>query len=600
MPFTPEAGSQTTWLSEGDLRRIAIAARSLLPTIVPASEVPTVDGELAAALTLPTGRAKIRLLRALGQSHPALGDWYRNEVRKRQGHGRPHTEPRPPGPIEIRGPGSDDDRGREPARRFLAAEVPDQIRPGEWFSVLVSVDVVMPGNAWSAAFDLDVPPAGLDLVVVVSAPPGLQADGALTNQLHVPADGGSGPIRFGFRASAAGAYQLIVRLFRGGTPVGELQWEVIASESVKESVVRTNWSPIKRLAADPGEMTLVVDRTDHGRYRLQLMGRENFPAVESERLTGDSGQEVSHLADELGLLATGTSTYRGPARLSRLENLGMHLWRKAVPETIREQFWQEHDRISAFTVQTDTDPVPWELMYPLDGQHDQGFLAEQFPVLRRATGQSGTHRIRLRKAAFVVPPGSPTNAREEVARIRALLGESISMQDVSEYQELDELLTKPAQVPGLLHFSCHNQFRDGSGARIQLTGAPFEPQDLARAVGSQTLLSRAPLVFVNACRSAGQTPNWTQLTSWASEFISAGAGAFVGSLWDVRSSAAAEFAECFYDALVIQNLSLGEAVLTSRMTGKAAAKDGDPTWLAYTVYGSPAARIGRTRPTIRR
>ena len=49
------------------------------------------------------------------------------------------------------------------------------------------------------------------------------------------------------------------------------------------------------------------------------------------------------------------------------------------------------------------------------------------------------------------------------------------------------------------------------------------------------------------------------------------------------------FADAFYDHLVRERLPLGEASMKARR----AIRDhgGDPTWLAYAVYGSPAARV---------
>lgn len=72
--------------------------------------------------------------------------------------------------------------------------------------------------------------------------------------------------------------------------------------------------------------------------------------------------------------------------------------------------------------------------------------------------------------------------------------------------------------------------------------------------------------------------------------MGAGAGAFTGSLWAVRSSSARMFAEEFYRVLVRGRQSLGTASLQARQA--IAADEGDPTWLAYTVYGNPAASFG--------
>jgi hypothetical protein len=105
--------------------------------------------------------------------------------------------------------------------------------------------------------------------------------------------------------------------------------------------------------------------------------------------------------------------------------LGIDLWAKAVPKAVQEQFWAQAGRIKMFTIAADHDVIPWELLYPLNGGNDNGFLAEQFPVVRRAYGTPRVATLAIGSAAYVVPPASPTNALEEVNAIRALLGPGI-------------------------------------------------------------------------------------------------------------------------------------------------------------------------------
>jgi CHAT domain-containing protein len=146
-------------------------------------------------------------------------------------------------------------------------------------------------------------------------------------------------------------------------------------------------------------------------------------------------------------------------------------------------------------------------------------------------------------------------------------------------------------VPGLLHFACHNAFKDDVGSSIMLDGGPWTPSDLAVAVQLKAMADASPLVFFNACRSAGEAAWLSEMAGWAKQFINAGAGAFIGSLWAVRSSTARTFAETFYQAFVRDGEPLGAASLHARHA--IADEDGDPTWLAYTVYGNPAALAAR-------
>lgn len=123
---------------------------------------------------------------------------------------------------------------------------------------------------------------------------------------------------------------------------------------------------------------------------------------------------------------------------------------------------------------------------------------------------------------------------------------------------------------------------------------PFTPMLLASARLTTVLAPRRPLVFINACRSSGEVFEYTRPTGWAKGFMAAGAGAFIGTLWTVRSSTAREFAEAFYTSLVSDGTPLGEAARQARLAVRRDSED--PTWLAYTVYGDPAATVTPAAP----
>ena len=73
----------------------------------------------------------------------------------------------------------------------------------------------------------------------------------------------------------------------------------------------------------------------------------------------------------------------------------------------------------------------------------------------------------------------------------------------------------------------------------------------------------------------------------ANRLISAGAGLFVAPLWKVNDYFALKFAQTFYEEL-FNGKTVAEAVHSSRLAAKVA---GDSTWLAYSVYAHPNAKI---------
>jgi CHAT domain-containing protein len=177
-------------------------------------------------------------------------------------------------------------------------------------------------------------------------------------------------------------------------------------------------------------------------------------------------------------------------------------------------------------------------------------------------------------------------AQAEIDATRAILAPG---------QPADEVLT--ARRPlldliksgdfGVLHFACHNRFEPDDGASITFDQGLFRPTDLVDARTDMTLASSAPVVFINTCRSAGAATRYSQLDSWALGFLEAGAAVFIGSMWAVEDTRARAFATELYTGLQ-RGDSLGEVVVAARKA--AASGDGDPTWLAYTVYGDAGAR----------
>jgi hypothetical protein len=604
-------------MDEAELRRLAEAFRAILgDRIRDPAEAARLDTELADALALPEGQAKAAL-RAVLSSHPATrafmreqgsagGTGWRLPPSPPMGRGPGDPAPSGPAPEELRddtgvangdrsipGPAPAPPAATPPAGRHLAVDLPERAPAGSRITLLVRITLATPSQGASAQLrPMDVPPEGREVTITVSAP-GLAPQGDLEQDVRVPQAADSDPVRFSFRVDRVGLHTVTVRAFAGGTFVGEhaVQISVEVGAALEEGP--TQIAAMGALASEPGEVTLQVSMTDDDRYSFQLIGEALFPVELSRRLAGNPSDVVDAIAGELRAMAAGTSPFTTPALIrNRLQNLGVQLWADAVPEAIRRQYWDQAGSIRSFTVASDMDTIPWELLYPVDGDNDNGFLVEQFPVVRRVYGQGRTRRLPLASAAYVVPPNSPGNARDEVELVRAVLGDAIADQGVLD--RLDQMVALLEQAPSVLHFACHNQFNQATGSVVNLDGGPFRPGDLAMAVQRRGLAAASPLVFFNACRTAGEIDGFVQLMGWAKQFMAAGAGAFLGSLWAVRSSSARTFADAFYQAFVTRHQPLGVASLQARQA--IATDDGDPTWLAYTVYGNPAATIGSEGP----
>jgi hypothetical protein len=588
-------------MQESRLREVATQARPLLAAILEGDEllIATIGAALDAALARPVGSALMELLAALAMDS-RLHRW----AQARLGPAAESVDRLPPRETgtkmlgaEIRdGEGSFEviDRGvpsiaADPAKqrsRFLHAQTQERVQAGRTLAVRVSIERTSRATAATALRPFVVPPDGAVVRVTVSAPD-FRANGDLQAELLVPVDGDSDPHLFELTAGSVGLYPIRVEAFRGGTFLGVLTLTVSVELDVAPTEGPVRVAEVATDAFEPGEVTLTVERSA-GNYRFQLLGSSMYEPVTAAM--GDPTAEVSQLAAELKAMAADRSPYRDPEQVrERLKQLGVALWAAAVPPVVQEQYWEQAGRIRMFTIAAAKDSIPFELLYPLNGNNDAGFLAERFPVLRRAYSRPRVLTLPMGSAAYVVPAGSPADALTEVTAIQQRLANR--MADRGVLSSLDTVRKLVQDSPGVIHFACHNAFTDTDGSSIALDGGPWKPSDLAVAGQQVALGAASPLVFLNACRTAGASRWFSQMNGWAEAFVRAGAGAFIGSLWAVRSSSACTFATEFYRQFLDLGKPLGEASLLARQA--IMAEGGDPTWLAYTVYGSPVARAAQ-------
>ena len=488
------------------------------------------------------------------------------------------SPPAPPGPAF--GPGSD---LAQNGRRYLRGQCPENIPVGEPFSLLVSIVLAGPPNTQLKPFSIG--PTGSNVLLVLYAP-GFRVLSHQRLTVRVPPDANSEPVMFELRADAPGPRSVSLTAWLHGSYLGELVIDITAGHGRPHGEDR---DVLAEIATEPieGAVSLVV-RFDpsHNAYRFEFRDEDNPDEVTSN-LAYEPGPRVEQLISTLDALAKDRIGYSAAQTRDYLINSGAALWRELVPARLREQFWERQHRIRQLTILADRDVVPWELLYPKDPGHDAGFLVEQFPVTRAIFGHRPARSMRLRPARFVLPEGSPPEAQTEIEELRKLI--DLEQPVGSIITALTPLLDLIRGGDfGLLHFACHNNFDPSDGSSITLDERPFTPTLLTTAAIGEALATSAPTVFLNACRSAGLTASYNRLDGWATKFLEAGAAVFIGSLWAVCDSTGREFAEELYRQLRAGE-SLGHGVMHARRA--AADRPGDPTWLAYAVYGDPRATV---------
>lgn len=419
---------------------------------------------------------------------------------------------------------------------------------------------------------------------------------------------------FAVRAERVGVAQVAVVFRQGGTELGSIVFplRVVAAKPgagrVGGQVVAAGIDP-----ADRGGVLLLVDDAplaggcayryrlvcdalgwDHVEFQSPLLKDADGGAVANARRYVESvyrrmTERALHNRNDLDLFARA------------VKGVGTDLARQLFPPELVRLLWERRADIGVVEVKSWEPYIPWEIVrleHPDTRVADERYLAE-YGLVRSLNGASRPPRLALSDWRYLVadfPNGyeRPLTAERAVftdlAQQRGIAATAIPPDPDRVYDALN------APDFDVLHICCHGQAAHDDieqsvlylGDRLRQGVAEPFVVDATTVRSEARLEARHPIVFLNACESGRLGPSLTAWSGWPRTFWDAGAGIFVGTSWPVRDVPARAFCEAFYGALID-----GRTLAAAASEGRSAAKaSGDATWLAYKVYGRPAARAG--------
>lgn len=613
-------------VAEAARRDAGAVVDALEPRLEPPPPLPVLEDRLAGWMaTIP-----LSALRALGVPDEAasrllqeLTRWILGEARDFRPEEAMAAEGPPSPPPELGaargGRPSGETAGKVPA--VVSAEGPRELRVGREAAVTVRIERREGARPLRHAAEMVMETRGaIAVILTIHGDAVALTDQAMMRQVDPPGPGDAAEVEFGIRGAGQGTARIVVHLQQGSARLAMLEFgvEVTSSGPGREERRR-----VEAVAEEPDgaadevlEIIIQETRGDQGVFYTYLVnsrrldlewGRFTSPPFQAVAAGGASAPrafvesiyrrietEVLESWDDADLLAR------------RLRGIGVTLSDQLFPPELARLLWEGRDRIGMVEVTPFEPWIPWELLRLRkpgttgSGGVDDRFFAE-YRLLRTLSGRSPSRVLGAKKWRYVLGD-YPHGLYQPAAGERTFLERTLPGLGVP----VDALEPDPGAVLDALedpdfdavHFACHGtsdlsdieasslvlsdrETADGTVRPVVLT-----PTDLA---GAANLGERRPLVFLNACQSGRHAPVLTDLGGWPKAFLEAGAGAVMATLWSVHENPAVSFAETFYRRL-LEGATLADATGDARQEAKA---QGDATWLAYTAYGSPSARLVR-------
>lgn len=486
---------------------------------------------------------------------------------------------------------------------IVNVQAPAIAKPGEAFDIEVSLDLSVLDQAVSELIDAELDHVLRCRLSTIGA--GGIIDGS-PKDIQFSGDKAAPACIFQAKAPDHGSMVWIVRLYHeDGTLAASLQASVevndvatYPSTSQKSSLLST-----RPMIETRAEIQLVITMQHTiASHVLAFEAIENDELYElGEQQIGSSPEKgVSQIFAELGLLPGGVESTDD--REFSIEQISETVWNSFL-STGAKEFLFERANVNeprTLLIETGEPWIPWEMASVTTNLDDgtavqKGHLCELFDVAReagRAAAQFEVGRI----GWVCVRDSNLTAATMDRQAIEnaTKTAPSPRLEDIKANPTMLKLAFASGEFD-MFHFVGHGATqlgREFGASVLQLEkGLRFPSIAIVSSV-IEGLMKRRPFVFLNTCNAGAQRLEFGKTAGWAEKFMEGGAGAFLGCHWAVTDELAGAFAMAFY-AEIQAGHPIAKAV---RIARQAIRKEGDPTWLAYTLHGNPNATFTFTSP----
>jgi hypothetical protein len=461
-------------------------------------------------------------------------------------------------------------------------------------------------------------PANVDtarkIVIEVIARKNCKVFGESVVEIDVPPEKRPETLRFTLEGTEQGASDILVEARQGARILVSFMLAPIFVDAASRKL--TVGQSVSAVAEGPEEPAVlrIYEIVEGGRVTLRFdltCFEPNISVSESRTLPAGFSRDayVTEIFKEIESAWLATSrTY--DQFLLRLKSNGIRMANELLPDKVRDGLWRHRDAIRAIQVISEEPFIPWELIYVTDpkaGPEGKGFLSEWGLVRWLHNTNWPGRRLALNKdrvfyviPSYLDPSMQLMGAAEERKMLTKLFGNPRAVK--ADSLEVSRFLQVDANGCDVLHFACHGEAAQRAVMRADLlmTGAKADNGFISDSLSADVVKTHArfvaqgpkPIIFINACQTGR---GGVGLSAGVAGFVDAflrpysenGAGALIGALWSIDDRLAFTFAMELYGAL-LNGKTLVDAARQARV---ACQGQKDLTWLAYTVYGDPFARV---------
>ncbi|WP_371135882.1 CHAT domain-containing protein [Reyranella sp.] len=398
---------------------------------------------------------------------------------------------------------------------------------------------------------------------------------------------------FTLKANEVGTGLIYVHAFKGHRKLATLTIEVSIVAKTKSGSDGSNDARVSKridpnVALLPRAATIHISETanDPPVFIWQYEGEsKRFPSATTAKEWQEKIDSVRKLLDAQAL---GVRPVTGELLKERFANIGSDIADLLPAELIAEL---RRNSLKTLFIIAQRIVIPFELL-----MIDNDRLINKLDVVRMPYNSKPSPSISYVRVVVAAIAEEEEDGKfwKEAQSIQSRFSAKYGVESI-------EILTKPGTLPTRI-----KQFPKAKGKRINMHVAchgVVESEGLSLDFGTAKLTfadfgpaisGNVGLALLNACSSSIYPSKLAISSEIPERLMRQGAAAVVATMWNVKNDSAYEFATCFYDHLLAGG-TLAEAVRAGRLAAQKHEEDGDPTCMAYCVYGEPDTRISYSK-----